>query len=774
MAVVKGRAWSLVVFFAVVAAWALVLPRMRVDMSIAHFLPRAAEQRVAGLLRSLAEGDLASTTVIDIGGDDEDAVVQTAQRLRDRLKAAPTTRAVRSGVDDQSQNELGELLSHYPPTAFLPKEELGEAAVRRRIAKLKEDLGGPLGPVVRTIAPRDPLGAQLEVLRALQEAEGGDLRSRDGILLSHDGLHAFLFLMPRGNAFDAELQRRILADLGRAFEEVRVKPSQRLELSGVARYAIHSEEQIRGDIQRIGTLSTAGILVLFLVMFRSARMLLLGLAPLFFGTMVATIGSYLCFGSVHGLTLAFGASLLGVGIDYAEHYFAHYALEPEPGPARTMQIVWPGLWMGAVTTIAGLGGLALADFPGAIEMAVFSSLAVVGALVGTRVLLPPWMPTKYTTPSIPGRLSRSAVSVIELFRRQQRWAVLPIVVTIVWGIGIFRVHFIDDMSALLAMDQTIVREDERVRTRVTRSDPGRFAIVIGKDEADALEQLDLAHAELVKARRDGLLEHFVSIGTFLRSPKAQAESLAAAKASLGPTRNALAEEGFKPELFAPYEAALENTAAGPMTLRALRDSPLGTLVGPLTPTIDGQQAIIVPLGGVKSVAGLKAAIPHAIVVDERVLLDDTYGHVRQRVVLLLVVGLVFVLVLLLARYRSITVAIAAMLPAIFAATCTVAYFGWVGTPLSIMHAIGLSLVLSMGVDYGIFVVEGRGSTEEASRSIVSILTATVTTILSFGLLALSGNPALRALGTTTAIGMTASFVLCPATLAVLGFGEKKG
>jgi predicted exporter len=531
---------------------------------------------------------------------------------------------------------------------------------------------------------------------------------------------------------------------------------------------VHSEEQIRGDIQRIGTISTAGILLLFLVMFRSARMLLLGLVPLFFGTMVAIIGSHLLFGSVHGLTLAFGASLLGVGIDYAEHYFAHYALEPEQGPMNVMKLVWPGLWLGAVTTIAGLAGLALADFPGAIEMAVFSSLAVVGALVGTRVLLPPWMPLKYTTPKLPGRLAASASHVIKVFQKQPRWAVLPVVLTIIWGIGLFRVRFIDDMSALLAMDPTIQQEDERVRERVTHSDPGRFAIVAGKDEADALEQLDLAHAELVRARSRGLVEHFVSIGTFLRSPKSQMESLAAARASLGATKHALAAEGFKPELFAPYEAAIQDAKAGPITLEALRESPLGSLVRPLSPTIDGQQAFIVPLGGVKSLAELKAAVPHAIVIDERTLLDETYGHVRQRVVLLLVVGLVFVLVLLLARYHSLRVAIAVMMPALCAAVCTVAYFGWRGVPLSIMNAIGLSLVLSMGVDYGIFVIEGRGSTEEASRSLVSILTATVTTILSFGLLALSGNPALQALGTTTAIGTTASFLLCPATLVLLG------
>ena len=131
---------------------------------------------------------------------------------------------------------------------------------------------------------------------------------------------------------------------------------------------------------------------------------------------------------------------------------------------------------------------------------------------------------------------------------------------------------------------------------------------------------------------------------------------------------------------------------------------------------------------------------------------------------LIALGLVFVLALLLWRYRNLKLAGAAMVPAILSAIVTTATFGWMGSPLNIFHAIGLALVLSMGVDYGIFVVEGRGSRTDAARSLVSVLTATVTTILSFGMLAISSNPALRSLGGTIALGMTLAFVLSPSAL----------
>jgi predicted exporter len=147
--------------------------------------------------------------------------------------------------------------------------------------------------------------------------------------------------------------------------------------------------------------------------------------------------------------------------------------------------------------------------------------------------------------------------------------------------------------------------------------------------------------------------------------------------------------------------------------------------------------------------------------------------VRARVMSLIALGLVFVFGFLYSRYRSVRLSLAAMLPAVLAAGFTLACFGWAGAPLNILHAIGLALVLSMGVDYGVFVVEGRDSRLNAARSLVSVFTATVTTILSFGALALSSTPALRALGLTITIGLLLSFLLCPSALVLLLLREEK-
>ena len=134
---------------------------------------------------------------------------------------------------------------------------------------------------------------------------------------------------------------------------------------------------------------------------------------------------------------------------------------------------------------------------------------------------------------------------------------------------------------------------------------------------------------------------------------------------------------------------------------------------------------------------------------------------------MLLVGLGLVLAVLFWRYRSPRVVLAAFLPGVLGAAGAISIAGLVGTPLNVLHLIAMLLVLSMGVDFGIFVVEGRQSPKEAARSLVSVGTATTTTLLSFGLLAASPSPALRTLGLTITIGLTLGAVLCPLGLVLL-------
>jgi predicted exporter len=78
--------------------------------------------------------------------------------------------------------------------------------------------------------------------------------------------------------------------------------------------------------------------------------------------------------------------------------------------------------------------------------------------------------------------------------------------------------------------------------------------------------------------------------------------------------------------------------------------------------------------------------------------------------------------------------------------------------------VSLLLVSSMGVDYGVFLAESRSGDIHASISGIAI--ACLTTVFAFGLLAVSDNPALHAIGSTIALGVCLSLALAPTTLVL--------
>jgi len=77
----------------------------------------------------------------------------------------------------------------------------------------------------------------------------------------------------------------------------------------------------------------------------------------------------------------------------------------------------------------------------------------------------------------------------------------------------------------------------------------------------------------------------------------------------------------------------------------------------------------------------------------------------------------------------------------------------------------------MGVDYGVFLAESRDDPGGLAATLLSVLVACLSTVLAFGLLAMSASPALRALGLTVGLGVLLSLVLAPAAM-LLGGGKR--
>lgn len=778
-----ARRWTAIALL-FVALGAYSATHLTVESDITHFLPSGHDDWAARVSKALASSSLGKRMVLSIGGGEPAALVEASQKLSQALRAHPEIEEVRNGVDRSARSQIFDLYfdrrfqlySETPEAEY--RKLLSEAGLAEAAARLRAQLGGLTGAMIRPLAPRDPLLAFPRLLGRLDSARQGGLKLEDGVFLSHDSRYAILFVSTRASPFAAPIQRNVLSAIASEFSKIKraiaVTRGQALSLeqSGVNRYAVAAEASIRSDVQRVGTVSIVAIVLLFVVIFRSLRALLLSALPLLLGILTALAVTLLLLGSVHGATLAFGATLIGVCLDYPVHLLCHHTLGTRGrDPRVTLREIWPAVLLGALTTLAGLLGLGSASFPGIREMALFTGVGVMTALLATRFAVAPLLGPAPDASPAQRRLAASLTALLSVLRERRGFSVALLgLAFVLCALGLPKLRFQDDMAGWVPAPEALRAEDDRVRKRVMASDPGQLAVVMAQTRQQALERNDRVARALGEAQQAGELGGYSSLHALLFSESLQRKNHAALSRDpdVGSrVERAFEAAGFAPDAFLPFAEDLERPFV-PLRLDDLERSALSPLVSGFLLEFDARPAVVTYLRDVEDKAAVVRrleAIEGARYFDQRALLRTTYSRFRERTLLLIGVGLLAVWTIALLRYRSFRLSLGACLPAMLAAGGALSSLSLVGVTIDLFHVVGLLLVLSIGVDYGIFLVET--SDEQAlPATLLALLIACCSTILAFGLLAMSSIPALRSLGQVIGVGVLLALLWSPVAFVV--------
>jgi predicted exporter len=92
---------------------------------------------------------------------------------------------------------------------------------------------------------------------------------------------------------------------------------------------------------------------------------------------------------------------------------------------------------------------------------------------------------------------------------------------------------------------------------------------------------------------------------------------------------------------------------------------------------------------------------------------------------------------------------------------TFAALAAMGERITVFHLTAALLLAGVGLDYALFMSRSgvEEGTDDAARALGSILTCMLTTLLTFGLLALCRTPVLHATGLTVCLGVASAFLL---------------
>lgn len=161
-------------------------------------------------------------------------------------------------------------------------------------------------------------------------------------------------------------------------------------LVGAHGSAYLNEKQVHIDLDLVSKVGAAVFIVFILYLLTVGRLAaLLLIPPVAIALGLATLVTQFIYGSIHGLTLAFGSGIVGLTVDYG----LHGAFNSES------KQTWQSNTIGLFTTLVGLGVLAFSGIPLIQQMMVFGILGLVFGFA-LYYLLCRYFPRQFTIPSI--------------------------------------------------------------------------------------------------------------------------------------------------------------------------------------------------------------------------------------------------------------------------------------------------------------------------------------------------------------------------------------
>lgn len=752
--------WSLALAWAalLVLAALWVGPKLELSGDLRRFMPAAQTPAQKLLIDELGEGPGSRLLLVALSGGDAETLAAQSRALRTRLVAHPAFASATNGEVDLSAiparlHPYRYVLADPPP--------LDAASLRAALDERLADLGSPMAAQVETLLPADPTLQTLAVAQAWTPAQSPQVI--DGVWFDRAGTRALLAVQTRAAGFDPTGQAVAVAAIGDAFADVRRGTATRMTLSGPGAFSVEIGARTQAESSRIGTVDGIVFSLLLLLAYRSWRAPLLGALPLATGGIAGLSAVALAFDGVHGITVAFGFTLVGVAQDYPIHLFSHQRAGLSPW--ANARALWPTLGTGVASTGIAYLTFLLSGVEGLQQLAVFT---VVG--LGTAALA-----TRFALPALVDRDARDSADtgwVRRAWQAQARWPRLPLLGGVVLaacaaGVALLApgAFWQNDLARLTPVPADALARDADLRGELGAPDVRYLVTVDARDIDGALLAVERLRPALEKLRARGVITGWRDASQLM--PSEVTQRTRQARLPDAPTlQAALAEatagSAFSPDAFAAFLRDVERArTAPPLRPADLSGTPLADAVGGQLVDRGHSATALIAISGLTDADALaRSARAHgAQLLDLKGASESLVAAYRQRVLLALALAAVLLAGTVWLSLRDGARVLRVLSPMALTTLLLLAVLRALGIELNLFHLVALILAAGLGLDYALFFDHAGDAPADQRRALHAIVVCSLTTLTVFALLGTSSIPVLRAIGTTVALGVVFNFLL---------------
>lgn len=704
------------------ACAAILFSQWRVTTELGAFLPPAKTPAEQFLVGSLGAQRGAQLLLLGLTGAPAETLAAASRQLQAELAARDDMAWVRNGA--QAENLSGDAQPNaslfdyrYLLTDRLDDKAWDASMLRNAFAARLQDLTSPMGLLAEDILRADPTLESLAVAERLQPVGGA--KAHLGVWFDPDHRMALLVVATLASGLDAAAQAGIIADIERLAGERGVE----VIVGGPGAFAARIRADTRGDATRLSLLGSAMILGLLLLVYRAPLAVLLGALPLAAAVFVGMAAIALCFGTVHGITLAFGVTLLGVALDYPIHW-----LSRTQGDSRAAaQAIWPSLRIGLLSTCVAYAALFAAGVQGLAQLAVMTIAGLLAAAAVTRWALPAALAGRAPHVDVPPWLN--GLAQWQAPRLLAALSVLALAAAVALLTSRGEALWQADIAAASPVPLQLLQQDRALRAALGVPEARRLNVYTGRDEQAALEAAEAAGATPV-------------LPSIARQSARQAKlpSTVALQPLVTSAAGTLPLDG---EFFAPFVADVAQAKTlSALTPDAIADTALGRALNAQLVPWGAGWALVLPANSDSATAEQQ--------VDLKQVSQGLVARYRNHVLIAMAVatGLIAALLWALAGRAMVW---CCLLPVAAAVLGSAAVQVLAGQALSLFHLVSLILVGGLSLDYAVFFAREGGSA--APRTLHAVLVCAASTLCVFGVLATAQIPVLAAIGQTVSVGV---------------------
>lgn len=576
-------------------------------------------------------------------------------------------------------------------------------------------------------------------------------------------------------------------------------------------------------------LSLSLVLFLLIVGLRSAWQVLFTLLSLFIGLSWTAAFALSVVGPLSIISIAFAVLFIGLGVDFGIQFCMRYQEENRgtrpPGEAlrRTASGIGAPLSLAAAAAALSFYSFVPTRYAGMVDLGIISGTSMLFALLTSVTVVPALLSLHPATarrrPNLPlsRRLRIGRPWIIVAAFAALVTAGTPLILNTRFDFN--PLHLQDQSSEAVKTLQYLLRNRQASPYEIEALEPDlasadrtarrldHLAVVastvtlssfVPEDQAEKLDiiaQLNLlmppstltpSPATAPPPRIAAALDHFAAALTQFVRDHPHDPLAASAQRLTAATTAYLARFGDAPEALTTLQARVMDglrdqlatlalaLQAGPVTLQDLPQALRARYVAP-----DGTARLEVfpaqdltdNANMVRFVDEVRARLPEAS--GAPVMLVEGGRTVVQAFIEASLISVVLIALLLALVLRNVVDVLMVLIPLAGAAALTVAAMEFFGLSFSLANIIVLPLMIGLGVAFGIYLVMRWRSGMEVNRLLrtstpAAVMFSGLTTMSSFGSLAVAADPGMSALGKTLSVGLAAVLlsilVLLPALL----------